>query len=100
MCATRHALPQRRASETMNYQAAGQRYTATVSRFPNGDVAEVFVSNHKQGSMADNSARAAAIVLSIALQYGVPLDAFISSMPRDSMGRPLEPIGAALDLLV
>jgi hypothetical protein len=41
----------RRASETFDIESQGLRFMATVSRFPGGSVAEVFLQNHKAGSM-------------------------------------------------
>jgi ribonucleoside-diphosphate reductase alpha chain len=53
---------------------AGQRYRVTIGRFADGQLAEIFISNHKVGSDADTAARDSAVVCSIALQHGVPLE--------------------------
>ena len=42
---------------------------------------------------------ALAIVLSFALQHGAAIDAIRRALCRDSQGRALGPLGAALDLL-
>jgi hypothetical protein len=75
------------------------KYTATVSRFPDGRPAEIFLSNHKQGSHADTAARDSAVVASIALQHGVPLDVLRHALLRDSGGRASGPLGIALDAI-
>jgi hypothetical protein len=90
-------LPNRRRSMSFGIEAQGMRFTACVSRFDDGSVAEIFLTNHKCGSMADTNAKDAAVVCSIALQYGVPLEVIRRALMRDSHGRPNGPLGAALD---
>ena len=70
----RERLPNRRDSEVFDFEAQGLRFTATICRFADGRVAEVSITNHKAGSMAGINACDAAVVASIALQYGVPLE--------------------------
>lgn len=95
---SRTRLQNRRFSENFDFECAGLRYTATVSR--QADVlAEIFVNNHKVNSTADVSARDAAVVCSIALQYGVPLDIIADALMRDPQGRASGPLGCALDII-
>ncbi len=75
------------------------RFTATISRFDDGRVAEVFLTNHRAGSDADASACDAAVVASIALQFGVPLEVIRKALMRDSRGQARTPLGAALDAI-
>jgi hypothetical protein len=70
---TRQRLPNRRRSETFDVEAAGLHYTATVSRFADGSVAEIFVANHKRGNASDVAARDAGILISLCLQFGCPI---------------------------
>jgi hypothetical protein len=92
-------LPSRREAETFDLEAAGQRYVATVGRFPDGRLAEIFLTNSKSGSQADCNARDASVVASIALQYGVPLDVLRKALMRDSRGTPCGPLAVALDMV-
>ena len=46
----RERLPNRRLGETFELEVAGLRYTATVGRFPDGRIAELFLQNHKSAS--------------------------------------------------
>ena len=62
-----------------------------------GTVQEIFLTNHRAGSDAGINAQDAAVVCSIALQYGVPLDVIRRALMRDSGGRPSGPLGIALD---
>jgi hypothetical protein len=48
----REALPNRRANESFTFEVDGLRFTATISRFPDGRVGELFLNNHKAGIKA------------------------------------------------
>lgn len=95
----RQRLPNRRASETFALECAGLAYVATVSRFPDGRLGEIFLSNHKAGSAADTAARDAAIACSIALQFGADVETIRKALCRDSRGNASGPLGVALDLI-
>jgi hypothetical protein len=93
----RRRLPNRRFSETFEVQSQGLKFTATISRFADGTVAEIFLQNHKAGSMAGINAQDAAVVCSLALQHGVPLETIRHALMRDAQGRASGPLAAALD---
>jgi hypothetical protein len=97
--AARQRLPNRRASETFSLECAGLKYRATVSRFSDGRLAEIFIANHKAGSGADTAARDSAIVCSIALQYGADVETIRKALCRDSRGNANGPLGVALDIM-
>ena len=44
------------ASETFELAVSGLGYTCTVSRYADGRIAEIFLTNHKSNSAADTSA--------------------------------------------
>jgi ribonucleoside-diphosphate reductase alpha chain len=95
----RERLANRRHCETFGFECSGLRYTATASWFANGRPAEIFLGNHRADSAADACARDSAILASIALQYGAPLDVLRNALLRDARGQASTPIGIALDLL-
>src|SRR5690242_4715909 len=95
----RSRLRNRRSSENFSFEVDGLWFTATVGRFPDGSVGEVFLNNHKAGNQSDTNARDAAIVLSFALQCGADINEIRKAVCRDSAGRALGPLGAALDLI-
>jgi hypothetical protein len=99
MNATRQRLPQRRASETFSLECAGLRYTATVSRFDDGRIGELFLSNTKPSSQSDVNARDASVAASLALQFGCPLETLRRALLRDARGNASSPLGCALDKL-
>jgi hypothetical protein len=95
----RRRLCNRRASESFTFEVSGLRFTATVSRFPDGRIGELFLNNHKFGNQSDTNARDAAMLLSFALQFGADINEIRKALCRDGQGRALGPLGAALDLI-
>jgi hypothetical protein len=99
----RQHLPNRRLAESFDFElvtgTAVLRYTATIGKFADGRLGEVFLSNHKSNSAADVNARDAAIVCSIALQFGADLETIRKALCRESNGRASGPLGMALDLV-
>jgi hypothetical protein len=99
MNAERQRLPNRRVSENFEIVANGLQYRVTISRFPNGDLAEIFIGNGKAGSDSDTAAKDSAIVCSIALQFGADVDTIRKALCRDGRGLASGPLGGALDLI-
>ena len=95
----RARLANRRISETFSFLWLGMRFTATVSRFDNGRLAEIFLTNGKINSQADTTARDSAVVASLALQHGTPLETIRRALLRDGEGNASSPLGCALDLV-
>src|SRR5689334_22658769 len=95
----RARLPDRRRAETFDLEVSGLKYTCTVGRDGSGRVLEVFLQNHKPGSQSDFNSRDSAIVASLALQYGVPLETIRRALLRDPRGKPSTPLARALDLI-
>jgi hypothetical protein len=96
---SRERLPNRRRSETFNLTALGLRYTATVSRYADGRIGELFLTNHKSNSAADTNARDSAITFSVAVQHGADPEVIRRALCRDSQGRASGPLAVALDLI-
>ena len=95
----RHRLPDRRASEQFNFECNTLKYTATISRYPDGRLAEIFIANNKPSSQSDVNARDAAVAASLALQHGCPLETLRRALLRDARGKAASPLGEALDLV-
>jgi len=92
-------LPNRRPAEHLNFEWNGLAYIATVGRFADGSLSEIFLSNGKVGSDADAAARDSAVVASLAFQFGVPAETIRRALLRDARGVASSPLGLALDLL-
>jgi hypothetical protein len=100
----RETLPQRRQCETFDFQHVHQDgsatpFTATVGFYADGRPGEIFLSARKVTSAVDIMVRDAAILLSFALQFGVPVEAVRSAMLRGEDGRPHGVMGSLLDAL-
>ncbi|MDP1877389.1 MAG: vitamin B12-dependent ribonucleotide reductase [Actinomycetota bacterium] len=75
---TRHRLPKSRPSVTTSFSVAGAEGYMTAGSYPDDGLGEVFLKLGKQGSTLAGVMDAFSIAISIALQYGVPLEAFVS----------------------
>jgi len=95
----RERLPDRRPSVSFDFEHDGLRYRVTASHFADGRPAEVFVNNHRYASQADLFVRDAAILASLALQFGAPIGVLCAAVGRNSAGQPTSPIGMALDMI-
>jgi|SRR5262245_4828896 len=95
----RQRLPDRRLAESLDFEVNNLKYTATVGKYPNGRIGEVFLQSHKPGSQSDANARDAAVAASLALQYGCALEVLKRALLRDSQGCPSTPLGAAIDAI-
>lgn len=71
--AVRRRLPDERASQTHRFNIAGHKGYVTVGMFPDGGVGELFITIAKEGSTVSGLMNSFAQVVSIALQYEVPL---------------------------
>jgi len=97
---TRQRLPNRRPSFSFNFGCGGHSYIATISHFPGTDrLAEIFLGNGRAGSGLDAAAKDSAVIASIALQYGVPVETIRHALLRNADGSAASPLGAALDVI-
>jgi ribonucleoside-diphosphate reductase alpha chain len=95
----RRALPNRHKSESFGFECNELHYVATVGFFADGGLAEIFLSNSKAGSHSDSAAKDSAVVASIALQFGVPLNINRRALLRDARDVASSPLGVALDIV-
>jgi hypothetical protein len=95
----RQHLENRRGSMTFDFEVGGLHYTATVSRFVDGKIGELFLSNHKNNSTADAAARDAAITFSIAVQHGADPETIRQALCGDGDGSASGALGMALDII-
>ena len=87
----RARLPNRRGAELIDFEHAGRRWTATVGRFADGRIAELFLAAAKESPLVD-LAQESALVASLALQSGCLLE----TLQHALVGRSAGPLGAAL----
>ncbi|MBK5306844.1 MAG: vitamin B12-dependent ribonucleotide reductase [Frankiaceae bacterium] len=74
----RKRLPKKRPSQTTSFSVAGAEGYMTASNYPDDGLGEVFIKMSKQGSTLAGVMDAFSVAVSIALQYGVPLEAYVS----------------------
>lgn len=90
----RMELPHTRVSTTHKVTIYGEHGDAplyiTAGRYPNGEVGELFVNMGKQGSTLRGALDSWARMVSVALQWGVPMGEII----RKFQGVAFEPSGA------
>ena len=73
----RRKLPDERKSITHKFDIQGHEGYITVSMFDDGSPGEIFVKMAKEGSTLSGMMDSFAIMVSLALQYGVPLPALV-----------------------
>ncbi|WP_035856884.1 vitamin B12-dependent ribonucleotide reductase [Cryptosporangium arvum] len=73
----RKRLPKTRPSTTTSFSVAGAEGYLTASRYPDDGVGEVFLKLGKQGSTLAGIMDAFSVAISVALQYGVPLEQYV-----------------------
>ncbi|SCF37995.1 ribonucleoside-diphosphate reductase class II [Micromonospora matsumotoense] len=74
----RKRLPKKRASETVSFSVGGAEGYLTASSYPDDGLGEVFLKMSKQGSTLAGVMDAFSVAISIGLQYGVPLETYVS----------------------
>ena len=89
----RKRLPKSRPSRTTSFSVAGAEGYLTAGSYPDDGLGEVFLKLGKQGSTLAGVMDAFSIAISIALQYGVPLDAFVGKF----VNMRFEPMGLTDD---
>lgn len=91
----RERLLNRRRSELFSFVHDGFRFSASVSRFSDGRVAEIFISADKTGAAIEALARDAAILLSLLFQHGADPVAITHALTKNDAGGAASLIGAA-----
>ena len=77
--AARKALPDVRSSKTTKSRVGGHTVYLTSSEYEDGRLGEIMITTSKEGAAWRSMLNQFAIAVSIGLQYGVPLDAFVKS---------------------
>lgn len=93
----RERLANRRPCESYDIRHSGVDFTVSHGLYPDGRIAEVFLSSNKPGSPIDAIARDAAVTVSIALQFGADIKTIRAALTMDHDGSPATILGAALD---
>ncbi len=73
----RKRLPKRRQSVTTSFTVGGAEGYLTASSYPDDGLGEIFLKFGKQGSTLAGLMDAFSLAVSVALQYGVPLETYV-----------------------
>ena len=75
----RKRLPERRKGYTQKATVGGHKVYLRTGEYEDGNLGEIFVDMHKEGAAFRSLMNNFAIAVSIALQYGVPLEEFVDA---------------------
>lgn len=89
----RRKLPKQRPSQTISFQVGDAKGYITAGEYPGDGLGELFVKLGKQGSTLSGLLDSFAISVSLGLQYGVPLEAYVEKF----MNMRFEPAGMTDD---
>src|SRR5437588_5090210 len=89
----RKRLPRSRPSKTISFKVGDSEGYITAGEYPDDGIGEIFLKVSKQGSTLSGVMDAFAIAVSLGLQYGVPLEAFVSKF----VNMRFEPSGITKD---
>ncbi len=95
-------LPDERRAITHKFDIAGHEGYMTVGMYEDGRPGEIFVTMAKEGSMTSGLMDALACIVSISLQYGVPLKVLFDKLshtrfePSGVTGNPEIPIAKSI----
>lgn len=73
----RKRLPNRRVGYTQKAKISGHNIYLRTGEYVDGQLGEIFIDMHKEGSAFKSLMHNFAMAISIALQYGVPLEEFV-----------------------
>jgi ribonucleoside-diphosphate reductase alpha chain len=74
----RKRLPRKRRGFTQEAKIGGQKVYLRTGEYEDGRLGEIFVDIHKEGAAFRSMMNCFAIAVSLGLQYGVPLEEFVS----------------------
>jgi ribonucleoside-diphosphate reductase alpha chain len=89
----RRRLPTSRPARTVSFSVGEAEGYITAGEYPQDGIGEIFLKVSKQGSTLSGIMDAFAIAVSLGLQYGVPLEAFVSKF----VNMRFEPSGITKD---
>jgi hypothetical protein len=91
-------LPSRRPHELRTIEHWGQKFHVGIGEL-SGEVLEVWINTGKSGTQMETLFRDSSVLISLGLQYGVPLSDMRRAIMRDLDGSASGPIGQLLDIL-
>jgi len=96
----REPLPLRRIAISWSARFYNREFAITAGLYPSGRIGEVFAMSDKIGSDMQALTRDGAILISLALQHGCPLETMQHAISRNPDNTASSFIGALIDELV
>jgi hypothetical protein len=84
--APRRTLPQRRTGYTQKAAVGGHKLYLRTGEYDDGQLGEIFVALHKEGAAFRGLMDNFAVAVSLGLQHGVPLEAFVEAFTFTRFG--------------
>ena len=97
---SRRRLANRRNAILVDIEHRGTAFAVSAGLYSAGQVGEIFVSGARSGSDLAALVDDGAVLASIALQYGAPLEVLAGAMGRQGDRTAASVLGSALDRLV
>ena len=82
----RRELPHRRAGYTQKAAVGGHKLFLRTGEYDDGQLGEIFLALHKEGAAFRGLMDNFAVAVSLGLQHGVPLDAFVEAFTFTRFG--------------
>lgn len=82
----RRALPPRRAGYTQKVAVGGHKLYLRTGEYADGQLGEIFLALHKEGAAFRGLMDNFAVAVSLGLQHGVPLEAFVEAFTFTRFG--------------
>ncbi len=82
----RHDLPARRAGYTQKASVGGHKVFLRTGEYADGKLGEIFIGLHKEGPAFRGLMDNFAVAVSMGLQHGVPLEAFVEAFTFTRFG--------------
>lgn len=96
---TRQTLPMRRPHISFSFQCGGMNFIGAYGIDRNGTVRELWINGEKHNSAISVLAADCAVLASLALQYGCPLEVMARAVQRNPNGAAAGPAGVAIDMV-
>lgn len=74
----RHRLPEERSSITHKFNIGGEKGYLIIGLYEDGTPGELFIHISKEGSTISGALDSFAVMVSLALQYGIPLETMVN----------------------
>ncbi len=87
------------AAVTVEFEHFGLAFVGRGNFYPDGRLAEVFLTGGKTGTQLQIAMQDSAVAASLALQHGAPAETLRNAYLKTDDGRPAGPLGHLFEIL-